>query len=200
MGKKKDKKIVLNEDGKRRFLIIVVMVLITSIIIFAFALTWFLLNKEMDEKRVRKEGNVEIAFTVDDKALTIEDAFPMNELGGQSRESQNFKLINNGEEYINYAVVLSLDEEKHEACLLANDNTCPVVSLDKLRYRVIKNGIDYDSKLLKDNQYVIDLGVIQPGEENEIYIELQIWVDIDAEDVPYEAKFFGKLDIVTQTQ
>lgn len=202
MGKKKSNdKIVLKGENKRKFFIILVMFAVTSLIIFAFSIAWLLLNKQIEEKKVRKEGNVEIALgNKEDSGLIIEDAFPMNEEGGSSRESKNFSVINNGEEHVNYSVVLKLDEEKISDCKNANDGVCEITGLDTLRYKIVKDGVTFASKLLKDSQNVVDLGIIQPGDDNKINIELQIWVDFEATNVPNNAKFFGKLEIVTQTQ
>ena len=86
------------------------------------------------------------------------------------------------------------DEDQIEECKRENNGEdCKVIPTSAIRYSIVKNDWTRSSAILADDQNTIDMGVIEPGEDNKIQYQLKIWVDYDTTIDTEGSHFFGKL-------
>lgn len=198
--KKKNQVKKMDELQVRKFWVMVLIILVSGLICFGFVYVWLIMDSAKQEETLPAISQLNIALENSaDASLTLIDTFPKTIDGGMSTVAYKFKLTNAGEANSKYVVSLVPDEEAANECKIShNGEECILIPTSSIRYSIVRNSWTHETAILGDDQNNIDMGIIEPGDENAISYELKIWVDYDTNFDTTNAFFFGKLEVETK--
>ena len=200
MAKQKKKRVEFDELEVRKFWVMVLLILVAGLVCFGFVYVWLIMDTKKEVTYETDVTQLEIALSnSEDATLDLIDTYPKTEAGGLSSTPYTFTLTNNGDRDAKYTISLISDEDQIEECKRENNGEdCKVIPTSAIRYSIVKNDWTRSSAILADDQNTIDMGVIEPGEDNKIQYQLKIWVDYDTTIDTEGAQFFGKLVVETK--
>lgn len=200
MAKQKKKRVEFDELEVRKFWVMVLLILVAGLVCFGFVYVWLIMDTKKEVTYETDVTQLEIALSnSEDATLDLIDTYPKTEAGGLSGTPYTFTLTNNGDRDAKYTISLISDEDQIDACKRENNGEdCKVIPTSAIRYSIVKNDWTRSSAILADDQNTIDMGVIEPGEDNKIQYQLKIWVDYDTTIDTEGAHFFGKLVVETK--
>lgn len=200
MAKQKKKRVEFDELEVRKFWVMVLLILVAGLVCFGFVYVWLIMDTKKEVTYETDVTQLEIALSnSEDATLDLIDTYPKTEAGGLSSTPYTFTLTNNGDRDAKYTISLISDQDQIEECKRENNGEdCKVIPTSAIRYSIVKNDWTRSSAILADDQNTIDMGVIEPGEDNKIQYQLKIWVDYDTTIDTEGAHFFGKLVVETK--
>jgi len=159
----------MDEKQKKRQ-VIKISVFITSIFVIFLSVTYAFINLTLQgtKKQVITAGTLELDLLEDDNNITLTDALPMYDEVGMIQEPFTFRLINNGDNPVNYRLKL------------VDITTGNKLSKSIVKYGLTKEKTDTINFLSTLTSGVIDEGVIN-GKET-INYKLRLWIDADVTD------------------
>lgn len=182
-----------------------VIILVSLIVVVVLALTLFIFKDSFGFFKYLKKGDVVNIITVsgidvdiispEDDALNLVNSYPIYDYEASDITPFVFDMTTN--KNINYVLTIENDTEKQSECKLDNNEPCPLLSTDYIKFSYKKNDGTYsEPALLSSTDGVIDSGIIN---NETIRSSIRLWIDSDAGNEIMNHYFYGKI-IITGTK
>jgi len=157
-------------EKQKKIQVAKISIFITSIFVIFLSVTYAFINVTLQgtKKQVITAGTLELDLIEDENNISISNALPMYDEVGMIQEPFTFRLINNGDDSVNYRLKL--------ADITIGDK----LSKSIVKYGLTKEETDTINLLSTLSNRVIDEGVIN-GKET-INYKLRLWIDSNVTD------------------
>jgi len=157
-------------EKQKKIQVAKISVFITSIFVIFLSVTYAFINVTLQgtKKQVITAGTLELDLIEDENNISISNALPMYDEVGMIQDPFTFRLINNGDDSVNYRLKL--------ADITIGDK----LSKSIVKYGLTKEETDTINFLSTLNSGVIDEGVINGN--TTINYKLRLWIDADVTD------------------
>ncbi len=164
-------------------------ILVLFVVLFiGISYAWLRLTV-IGKKEVSVKGNnLDIILIETNGDLILENAIPVVDETGKVGNSFQFYIQNNSLVDVDYDLMLIDNKEKQAEC-----KECEYIPYNDIRYELKRVNLDKTDSLTENR--VIDSGNLKRGEQNRIYYELKIWLDINAGNEAQGKMFYGKVAI-----
>lgn len=175
---------------EKTFLIISIILLVCLVVGASYAL--FSINDEQEGKNKISSGCVSVSFSNETGTLSIDKAYPMTDIEGQSQTGYSFKLKNNCDSEVAYVVNLDVFNVSGVTNLEQDDI---ILGIDSKVARDLTNYNNTD-KHSADASYAKNIysNVLKAREEYTHTIKL--WVDENVGNEAQNAKFKSQIFVI----
>ena len=178
---------VMEQKKNKKVTVIIISVLIVLILLLAITFAFFR-TELFGNDQIVKVGTLDLVLDEASEGISLDNAIGISDNEGLSLEDSTFKLINNGNNAVDYTIYLD-DNTIGEADTRIDDKY--------LKYNLVKNGESSGATLLtkigSNPNRILDSGTIEGKGTNEYSLNLWITDEVDGN---YSGQVFsGKLRV-----
>lgn len=182
---------------KHLILFIVTVIILMSMIIFLIgnSFGFFRYVKKGETVNIITIRGIEVEIlNAENKALLLENSYPISDSEGMSHTPFEFKMTNTSERHLTYSIRIDIDDDKMRQCVLDDQTPCLELSTNHIRYTYRKDDGSYiEPRNLGQDGNIITTGIIH-GKES-VVSSIILWIDSESGNEIMNHYFYGKVMI-----